>query len=94
MPVIVSVGAFRVVILNPPREHGPAHVHVIKGPAAGESEVLVNLGQPDVAGAEWHSVSVREIKAMRPSDVVTAVKLVQSHLLLLRERWREIHGET
>lgn len=95
MPTIVTRGSFRVLILLLPREHGPAHVHVLKGKGAGESEVLINLGQPEpyVPGAPWASVSIREIKGMRDKDVVTAVLLVQQHLMTLRQRWMEIHGK-
>ena len=93
MPTIVTEGPFRVLILNPPREHGPAHVHVVRGRGAGESEVLVGLGQPEIPGAPWESVSIREVRGMRDGDVVAAVLLVQQHLATLRQRWREIHGE-
>ncbi len=92
MPTIVTAPPFRVLILNPPREHGPAHVHVLKGKGKGESEVLINLGEPEVPGGPWESVSVREIKGMREKDVVAAVLLVQEHLVSLRKRWRKIHG--
>ena len=36
MPVIVRSGTLRVLTLNPPREHGPAHVPDIKRTYAGE----------------------------------------------------------
>ena len=29
MPTVFRVGSFRVLILFPPREHSPAHVHVV-----------------------------------------------------------------
>ena len=93
VPTIVAEGAFRVLILNPPREHGPAHVHVLKGRGGGESEVLINLGQPDEPGAPWEAISLREVRGMAAKDVIRAVRLVEAHLELLRQRWEEIHGE-
>jgi hypothetical protein len=66
-------------------------VHVLKGKGKGESEVLINLGEPETPGGLWESVSVREIKGMKDRDVVAAVLLVQEHLVTLRKRWREIH---
>ena len=83
-----------MLILSPPREHGPAHVHVLKGSGAGESEVVFELGQPIATGMEWNSIRLREVEGMRQSDVVIAARLVQRHLILLRERWIAIHGET
>lgn len=93
MPTIVTDGAFRVLVLNPPREHGPAHVHVLKGRGAGESEVVIELGEPEVTGGPWGPVSIREIKGMQNRDVIRAVRLVEQHLVTLRQRWGEIHGE-
>lgn len=92
VPTIVAAGAFRVLVLNPPREHGPAHVHVLKGRGGGESEVLVNLGQADVPGASWQAISLREVRGMAAKDVIRAVRLVETHLAHLRQRWEEIHG--
>lgn len=92
MPTIVAEGGLRVLILNPPREHGPAHVHVLKGRNGGDGEVLVNLGQPDEPGGPWQLISLREVRGMTPNDVVRAVRLVEARLELLRQRWEEIHG--
>lgn len=39
MPTVIQRDGFRVVIFLPPREHGPAHVHVCK---AG-TEVVITL---------------------------------------------------
>lgn len=79
---------------NPPREHGPPHVHVLKGGGKGESEVLINLGQADTPGVAGEPISIREVKGMRDSDVVMAAMLVQNHIESLRERWKEIHEDT
>lgn len=92
MPTVVVAGAFRVLILNPPREHGPAHVHVLKGRGGGESEALVNLGQPGTPGGRWEAISLREVRGMAAKDVIRAVRLVEANLELLRQRWGEIHG--
>ena len=92
MSTVVTVGAFRVRVLNPPREHGPAHVHVVKGRGRGGGEVLVNLGEPQTRGGAWGSVSVREVRRLSDADVVRAVEVVQDHLDKLREEWVKIHG--
>jgi hypothetical protein len=91
MPTIVVEGAFRVRVLHPPREHGPAHVHVVKS-GKSDGEVLINLGQPEKKGDPWESVSIREVHKMRASDVVQAVRVVEAHLDHCRSEWRRIHG--
>lgn len=93
MPTIINDPPFRVLILNPPREHRPAHVHVLKGKGRGESEVLIDLGRADAPGVSGEPISIREVKGMRNDDVVAAAMLVQQHIVTLRQRWREIHGE-
>lgn len=92
MPTVVTDGAFRILILNPPREHGPAHVHVLKGCGGGESEVLINLGQPSAPGTSWEDIRLREVRGMMAKDVIRAVRLVEAHLTMLRARWESIHG--
>ena len=52
---------FSVVVLLPPREHGPAHVHVRR--AGGEAVI------------ELRSFAVRKVERMRNADVVRAVGL-------------------
>ncbi len=93
MPTVVTDGPFRIRVLNPPREHRPAHVHVVTGKAKGGSEVLINLGEPEVPGGPWGSVSLREVKGMRARDVMAAVRLVETHVVTLREEWERIHGK-
>ena len=88
MPTVVTAGPFRARVLNPPREHGPAHVHVGKG----EGEVLVNLGAPETRGGPWSPVSVREVHGLSDTDVVRAVAVVQDNLKKLRDEWVRIHG--
>lgn len=93
MPTILSKGAFCIRILNPPREHGPAHIHVLMGQGKGATEVLIDLGEPGRTGEEWGPVRIREIKGMRAKDIVAAVRLVEAHLVMLRQNWRRIHGD-
>lgn len=75
---------FRFYIRNPPREHGPPHVHVKKAGA----EVTINLDPGD--GDDL----VREVYEMRDADVVRAVRLVEANIDLLLKVWRQIHGST
>jgi hypothetical protein len=77
MPAVLREDGFVVVIFHPPREHGPAHVHVFKG----EGEVIIELDP----------IEVREVY-MRTKDAVAAVELVDAHRAELLDRWREIHG--
>lgn len=78
MPTLLRVGGFDVVILLPPREHGPAHVHVRK---AG-SEVVIVLS----------SLVVLKVEGMRSADVVIAVGIVANHRGELLAAWRKHHG--
>jgi hypothetical protein len=81
VPIVLRVDGFTVRIFLPPREHGPAHVHVSK---QGGS-VIILLGSP----AE--GVSVRNIQGLRASDVMVAVRIVQAHIEDLRSEWRKYH---
>lgn len=78
MPTVVASRGFRVLVLFPPREHGPAHVHVVKSGV----EVLINLSD----------ASVREIRGMRDPDVNEAIELVKVHMSACVATWEEIHG--
>lgn len=73
---------FKVYILNPPREHGPEHVHVLKA----EAEVIIELETGE------HDQAVREVYHMRKSDVRKAFRLVEKHTDALLAAWRRIHG--
>jgi len=73
---------FVVKILLPPREHGPAHVHVFK--AGGE--VIIELGTPG------ESCVLREAHSMKTADIVRAVRIVEMNPEELRESWRKYHG--
>jgi len=77
MPTVIQRDGFRVVIFLPPREHGPAHVHVCK---AG-TEVIITLDP----------IGVRVVERMRPADVVQAVALVEDNRAHLLKEWRKRH---
>ena len=77
MPIVLRVDGFEVVILLPPREHGPAHVHVTK---AGEL-VVINLGV----------ISIRKARMGAP-NVRAALRIVAEHRDHLRTEWKRIHG--
>ncbi len=67
----------------PPREHGPAHVHVVRGGA----EVIIGLAKLD------EPVTVIEVHGMKTRDVVKAVRLVEIWKRDLLTAWEAIHGE-
>ena len=82
VPTVLDVDGFQVRILLPPREHGPAHVHVRKAGTA----VVIDLpegGRP---------LSIRSIWRMRDADVVAAFRLVEANVEMLLEQWRKYHG--
>lgn len=79
MPTIFRLDGFVVLVLNPPREHGPAHVHVAK--AGGE--VLINIP----------AVAIREVRGMKPADVRRAVAIVAERVDDCVAKWEEIHGK-
>ena len=77
MPTVLRCQGFRITILLPPREHGPAHVHVSRA----ESEVVITL----------NPVTVRSVDRMRTTDILRAVELVEEHQALLLTAWRKWH---
>jgi hypothetical protein len=64
-------------------DHWPPHVHVI-GP---DSEARVALG--DECEAPW----VMTDSGLSSSDFAAAMAEVERNRELLRQRWREIHGD-
>jgi Domain of unknown function (DUF4160) len=83
LPTVIRSGGFAVRILLPPREHGPPHVHVVKGGA----RVVIGLGTPE------GPVKLVKVHGMKDKEVVRAVRLVtiwRTHLLATR---KTIHGE-
>mgnify|MGYP003383720696 CR=1 FL=1 len=83
MPTIIQDGDFKVKVYGPPREHPPAHVHVVRG---RESTVIIELG------ADGEPPAVRQVYDMNARDVVHAYRLVQQHAAALRAAWERIHG--
>jgi hypothetical protein len=78
MPIVLRAAGFEVAIYQPPREHGPAHVHIFR---AG-TQVVITLSP----------IAVERVHRMRPADVVKAVRIVEAHRRMLLRKWREIHG--
>lgn len=78
MPTVLRVDGFRFLILLPPREHGPAHVHVERGGATMIVELLTLL--------------VRDVRGMSDADVRKAVRIVEENDGTLIAEWRRIHG--
>ena len=62
MPTILRIDGYRVLILLPPREHGPAHVHVAH---AGGTMIV-----------ELLTLQVRDVRGMGDADVRRAVRIV------------------
>jgi hypothetical protein len=82
MPTVLNVDGFQVRILVPPREHGPAHVHVWK---AG-TVVVIDLPEGD------QPLGIRKVRGMRTADVVAAFRLVEVNIEMLLAQWRNYHG--
>lgn len=80
VPTVLIHKGFTVrIYLN---DHGPPHVHVWRG----DGWVLIELPRA--------SARVRAIKAigMRETDIVRALRIVESHADALAAAWKEIHG--
>ena len=82
MPTVLVQEGFRVRIYLPPREHAPAHVHVVRAGA----EIVIELGDSNSAP------SVLEIYGMRPRDPVHAYRIVEANQVSLLRAWRQYHG--
>lgn len=82
MPTVLRIGGFRVVILLPPREHDPPHVHVRNA----NGEVVIELM------TAHKRQTVRHVWGMRASDVTKAFWIVEEHTDYLLECWREYHA--
>lgn len=80
-PTLLRSHGFAVRMYLPPREHGPAHVHVVKA----DGEVVVTLGDHDRAPMPTRVVNLRDI------DVIAAVRLVAAHNEELMAQWRSYH---
>lgn len=78
MPVVLRHNSFDVIIFYPPREHGPAHVHVRKAGA----ELVVSLSP----------VEILSVGRMRDVDVMAALRLVEANVEYLLGEWRKHHA--
>jgi hypothetical protein len=81
-PTVLSERGFAVRIYLQPREHGPAHVHVVKD----DGEIIIMLGD-DPSGIE-----IREVFGMREAEVRVAFRIVSEHRAELVDAWRRYHG--
>lgn len=80
MPTVLRESGFEVIIYT--KDHLPMHVHIFKA----EGELIVNIGN------KLTDISIREYYGMQRSDRRQALRLVAGHLIILVEKWREIHG--
>lgn len=83
MPTIVRASGFEIRIYPPPREHGPAHVHVHH--AGGFVKIQLASGQ--------HDQAVLMFRDMRAKDVVKAWRLVERYTDELLLAWEVYHGK-
>ena len=84
MPTVPRVGAFRVIILFPPREHGPAHVHVV----TADGLARIDLARQDIPQ------QTSRVDGMKQSDVRKAERIVSANTDYLLAERRKIHGDT
>ena len=82
MPTVLRARGFQVRIYSPPREHGPAHVHVLRG----DGEMILDLND------DGETVTVRGASHMPRRDAWRAMQLVEEYAPFLREQWRKYHG--
>jgi hypothetical protein len=73
---------FRVLILFPPREHPPPHVHVVNGD--GIAVIYLSTAR--------HAQRTDRVEGMSRRDARRAERLVRKHSAFLLNKWRAIHG--
>jgi hypothetical protein len=83
MPTILREDGFRILILLPPREHPPAHVHVVKH----DGLVVIRLAIGDLPQA-----TIRVAGEMKAPDLRRAERIVAENTPALLARWRQIHA--
>ena len=81
MVTVFRVRRFRIVIYS--NDHWPAHVHAI-GP---DCEAKIALGE----SSEHPQLVTNE--GLTRAELVMVLTEVDEHIELLRQRWREIHGD-
>lgn len=79
MPEIFREGSFVVRVLLPPREHGPAHVHVW----SPEGYMVVQL-EP--------SLSIREAHGIKSSTAREILSSIEARYDECLAAWRRYHG--
>lgn len=82
MPTVLRANGFRVLILFPPREHPPPHVHVVRS----DGLVVIRLEN----GPEPQRTL--RIEGMSAAERRKAEQIVEEHTTLLMDAWRRIHG--
>ena len=82
MPEVLRESGFVFMIYSPPREHGPAHVHVHK---SGTVAVL-SLGD------ERTPVFPLRVSRMSRRDVLKVVRMAQANREKLLTEWEKLHG--
>jgi hypothetical protein len=81
-PTVLSIDGFAVRIYLPPREHGPAHLHVVKN----DGEVVIVIGNRPT------EIEIREVYGMREADIRRAIQIVSNHHADLLYAWGQYHG--
>ncbi len=82
-PTVLTERAFAVRIYLLPREHGPAHVHVVKD----GGEIIIALGDDPL------EIEIREVFRMREAEVRVALRIVSEHHTELLAAWRKYHDK-
>ena len=78
---VIENGKWKIKIYAPPREHGPAHVHVV---AKGENaEVKISLVTLEVIGTT--EFSRRTVKSI--------IKFIHENYDYLWKCWENLHGK-
>jgi hypothetical protein len=83
MPTVLRVDGFRVIIFLPPREHDPAHVHIVKA----NGEIVIELASDD------EPQRIRDVYGMKGPDAIRAFRIVEEHSTMLWTEWRKYHGD-
>ncbi len=82
MPTVLRANGFQIRVYPPPREHGPPHVHIVKG----DGSVIIELATTD------REPRIRSVVSMRDTDIIAALRLVETHRDFLWVQWRTYHG--
>lgn len=81
MATILRVRGLRIVIYS--NDHWPPHVHVIG--ARGKARIVL--------GDACEHPSVRWNSGLSSGDLAAVLAEIERNRELLRQRWREIHGD-